>query len=234
MRLKISSKETVKKLGICIFFLVAIHVAIQMARIGFGYDQLGGLTHVFDLDDEFNIPSLFSLFLFGIVSVLLGLIAHYSEQEKKPYYIQWAGMAVIFFWLGFDEILSIHEPWEPILRSLLHTKGIFYYIWQLPYLIFFLGIISFYIPFWKDLNPKIRLQMIWSAVFYLTAVIVLESLGGRYYALHSLHDPVRDPIYITFSTIEETFEMIGLTIFIHSLLEYIRLEVSKIEIFQDS
>src|SRR5262245_18682440 len=92
MHLKISSREVTAKLGACIFVLVAAHVAIQIARLVFGHDEVMGLIRYFDLDEEFNFPSLFSLFLFWLSGLLLAVIAHHAARGSGRFHLQWAGM----------------------------------------------------------------------------------------------------------------------------------------------
>ncbi len=226
MKIQISSRTVVLRSLLVIIFLTVMHVILQIFRLWGGHDEVWGLTHMFNFDEEYNIPTVFSFLLFCIISYLAGVISYITEKNKGPYVLQWMGISLIFAFLGLDEIISLHEQWEVVLHVSLHTTGILRYIWQLPYVIFFMFIMAAYVPFWKNLKSSIRHAMTWSAVAYLMGVIVFETLGGWYFSNHG----ERNIIYMSFATAEEIMEMLGLTIFIYALLEYLRLEFSFLNI----
>lgn len=211
--------RVIKVLVKAMLFLVGMHVGIQVLRLGFNHDELLGLIPYFNLDEEHNFPSMFSSLLFVMTGGLLAVIAHLTSLNKGKFHLQWIGMAIIFMWLGCDEMLVIHEQWTPFIKAQLHTSGFFNNLWQLPYLAIFSLFALWYVPFFKSLHPRVRLQMFLAALLYALGVMVLEAVGGK---LYELYGPGVTK-YIIEVTFEETCEMCGLILFIYALLNHIRL-----------
>ena len=55
--------------------IIAVHVGTLIANYGFGRDNLFGITRMFDVDREANVPAVFSVGLLVIACVLLATIA---------------------------------------------------------------------------------------------------------------------------------------------------------------
>lgn len=225
MNVKLSARKIVGGLARFALFLVLAHMAMQTLKFGFGRPMVYGLVDFFDLDQERNLPSIFSFGLLLIASGLLGLIAY--DAVPKKFSAHWAGLSIIFLWLSLDEILEIHEQWIPFLRSFLHTGGLLYYCWQLPYLIVLFVLMFFYIPFLKVLAPVRRL-ILTALILYFVGVLGCESIGGL---VHSITGGRGEGLlYAVLTTLEESFEMAGVIVFIYALLEYARLEIKHIDL----
>lgn len=227
MNLKFSLSKIIQALTYGIGALIVLHLLEHFCVFTLGHDYMMGLRGEFDLDGENNIPTLFSFGLFMFAVVLLLVIALDHGKKRSAFVRHWMGLAVVFGFLALDEVCSIHEGWVEPLRTTLKTSGFFYYIWQLPYVVF-LGLAGIvYLSFFKVLSKQTRGWMIAAASLYLTGVGLMEFLGGWY---TSVLGKQGDIIYMFLVAVEETLEMCGLAVFIYALLRYIQKEIGPINI----
>ena len=227
MDIRFSSKAFVRKLAAGVVILTLIHLFFQAGKFVFGHDYAMGLLAMFDLDDEFNIPSIYSFLLYLTAAKYFGWLAYDSSQNRKPFTLHWTGLCIIFVWLGLDEMLMIHEQWTDFIRASLHTRGFLFYAWQIPYFLFLAAILPLYWPLWKPLDKKTRMRVTIAAVLFLTGAVVFESLGGWRYAGI---DANKDALYMIFATIEEVLEMSGLIVLIYGILEQARKEIGTVKV----
>lgn len=68
-----------------IALLLLAHLVCQIAYFGFGHGALFGLTRLFDLDTEANVPTWYSASALLICGLTLGLIAAAKRQVDDPY-----------------------------------------------------------------------------------------------------------------------------------------------------
>jgi len=227
MEIRLSSRKVALKFAIGAAILVLIHLTLQTLKFAFGHDEAFGLTKMFDLGLEYNIPTVYSFLLFITAARLLGFIAYDALTKHKRFAHVWVGLSIIFFWLGLDEMLVIHEKWIVPLRDFFHTTGFLHYLWQVPYLILFIILCAFCVPFWKNLPKSTRSLFLISAFVYLIAPMILEPVEGWYISILKEKYTRSLPLMII-STFEETLEMGGLVIFIYALLEYARSEIRQV------
>ncbi len=223
INMELCPKGVLAKLLYCIAFLLLANIVAIILRLCFGYYYCYGLVPMFDLDSEMNVPTFYSSLTLVFASVLLATIAFCHKKAKSSYW-PWAGLAIIFLFLSLDEFCSIHERFEaPVLR-LLKTSGlftlakIFFYAWVIPYGIVLIAFSMVYAKFLVNLPRKTMLLFIASAAIYVSGTIGMEILGGiqdRLYGQANL-------AYMLLSTVEEMLEMLGIALFIYTLLAYIR------------
>lgn len=229
MSVTISSRKIVRGLAVCGGWLVLAHLVMQFLKFNYDHSNVVGLVRFFDLDQERNLPTVFSFGLLLTAAGVLGLIARDAAVNAKPYPARWSGLMILFFWVALDEILCIHEEWLPFLRGYFNTKGLLYYCWQIPYLLVLAVLMFFYFPFIKVLAP-VRRWVIMAGVLYFTGVVVCESLSGLYHYLTGNRG--ESIVYMLLTTIEESCEMAGVIVFIYAMLEYARREVKHIDLIE--
>jgi hypothetical protein len=104
------------------------------------------------------------------------------------------------------------------MRSLLGAGelGIFYYAWVVPAfaLIVVLGFFFLRFAFW--LPVKTRTSFFLAAFLFVGGAIGIELIGGWFDEVYG-YDNLS---YNLISTVEESFEMAGLIVFIRALVEY--------------
>lgn len=197
--------------------LIIISTIGQVAKYFFGIHLPA--TNLFYLDNEFNIPAIFS----GLILLLSALILTFIFylEKKLPNAKYWLILACGFYFMSLDEVISIHERLNEPVSTLIHDfGGVFTFAWVLPYLIIAIFMALFFFKFMLSLPNKSRINFIIAGSVYLLGAIGLEMIGGDYYGAHVTKETIA---YATFVTIEESLEMFGISFFIFSLLQYIQL-----------
>jgi len=212
--------------------LVLMSLASQFIRHVLGHDYVYGLLpiteHLFHVDLEQNISTLFSVTLLLCAGSLLVLIALLKRQRRDPDVSKWMILAGGFFYLATDEGWSLHERLIDPVRGLLGRGdlGIFYFAWIIPAIagVALLGLL--FLGFLARLPSSTRWYFIIAGSLYLGGAIGLEMLGGRYAELHSFENLT----YQLFVHLEESLEMAGIILFIHTLLRYLAEQYPEIRL----
>lgn len=170
---------------------------------------------LFSVNAEETIPTWYStLLLFG-AAVLLALIA-VAKRTDRDHWRHWAGLAIIFVYLSMDEGAVIHEIVADSLQNTLTLTGYLTFGWQIiaaPLLIVF-GIV--YLRFLRQLPARTRNLFVLAGLIYVGGALIVEAISANQYALDgSITIP-----YLAIATIEETGEMLGISLFIYALLDY--------------
>ncbi|HEX7022002.1 MAG TPA: hypothetical protein VF171_04025 [Trueperaceae bacterium] len=208
--------------------LVAMHLLAQFARFYLGLDMSNRLVvdvlEELHLSLEDNLPTYFSALMLLACAVLLLLISLAARRSGRPHSLAWAGLAAVFSYLSADEMLAWHEFLVGPFRALLHTSGLLYFAWVVPYGVLVIALALAYLRFFLWLPPRTRRLFALSALVFLSGAVGFEMLGGRYAELHGLDTAgmTNDLGLTVYQTIEETLEMAGVVLFIYALLSYIR------------
>ena len=209
-----------------ILFLLCANVLGIVSKLYFGRGYFYGLVPLFDFNSEQNIPTFYSSIALIISSALLFLIALNCKKNKSSY-IPWLGLSLIFLFLSIDEISSIHEKLTVHSREIFGTSGFLYYAWVIPYGLALGVFIILYSKFLLELPKNTMLLFLTSGGIYVLGAIGFESLGGRQAELLGLNNI----LYSFYYTCEEFFEMLGIAIFIYTLLTYIVNQSESLIIF---
>lgn len=170
----------------------------------------------FHFDMEKNIPSIFSGFILASASGFLFLVGSLHKKEKSSY-LPWMSLAVIFLFLSFDEIASVHEQLITPVQLALDTTGLFFFAWIIPYGIATLLLGLAYLKFVIQLPKTTRLLFILSGALFVTGAVGFEMISGRHAEMYAGHNLP----YVMMTTIEESLEMLGIIIFLYALTAYI-------------
>ena len=203
-----------------IFALIA--VALVAASVGFSLldkilriESVERLSDAFRLNKEENVPAFYSGALMLIDAGLLALVWWSQRSAATRIRAAWLGLSLIFVFLSFDELFSVHERLIEPLRDTLNTSGLLYFAWIIVYGLAVVVIASAFLPVWLRLDSRLKLWFGVAAVAYLTGAIVFEALGGaRVDAVGTDFDAVYAFLY----TAEESLEMLGLVVFMYALL----------------
>ncbi|MBL4769949.1 MAG: hypothetical protein JKY61_02095 [Planctomycetes bacterium] len=227
MTLTLSPKKVLRLLLVVIFMLFIANAASLTSRHGLGhrFDIGGGIFSLFNFDTESNIPSFYSALALVLACVLLGTIAAAQKKLAAPY-LPWATLSVIFAFLSIDEIAALHERLIGTVRNILGAQGLFYFAWIIPYSIglIILGIV--YIRFLRALPKRTAILFVCSGSIFVLGAIGFEMLGGMRAEVHGTTGFIFALLY----TAEESLEMLGIALFIYSLLEFIGEEHGRIEV----
>jgi hypothetical protein len=169
----------------------------------------------FNLNEEGNFPSLYSVLTLLFCSVLLGTIAHIKKLDNARFVRHWRALAFIFLYLAVDEGLGLHEHLTEPLQNL-GFKGLLYYAWIVPaaILLFVFGLT--FLKFLFHLPARTQHLFITAGMIFVGGGLGMELIGGNYDELYGQANLT----YQFLTAIEESLEMLGIIIFIHALVSY--------------
>lgn len=216
MNIILCPREVFKKNLYLIVFLLCANILGLVSKYYFEHDYLFGLVPFFDFNTEKNIPTFYSAIALIFVSILLLFIA-FTCRKLKSSYIPWFGLSIIFLFLAIDEMLSIHERLIGPVRETFETSGFLFYAWVIPYGIALVVFIIAYSKFLLRLPKSIMILFLVSGATFVSGAIGFELLGGNQLYLTGN----KNILYSIFYTCEESLEMLGIAIFIYTLLTYI-------------
>lgn len=218
MKLSIKPRRVAKVLGVTICILVAFSLLGQYSVHYLGHGRLLGFVYQFNLDAEPNIPTAFSGLLLLSAALLLGVIAHHAWQRETPFRRHWAALALIFAYLAIDEYVMLHESLTEPMRDVLNADGLLYYTWIVPAMGLLVIFAIAYARFFWHLSPRWKLLFAASGIIYVSGAIGVEMLGGWHASQYEDHRFTFELLV----AVEEGLEMSGASLFVYSLLEYLR------------
>ncbi|MGH1487307.1 MAG: hypothetical protein ACRBCI_13925 [Cellvibrionaceae bacterium] len=225
MKFKINYKNIpIVLLGIVAFLLVANIIGIVCKHCLEMGDSVG-LIKLFDFDTESNIPTYYSIFALLFSSALLVYIAWVHRLQQQSY-LYWAFLALIFLFLAIDERLALHERLILPVEAAIGTSGIFYFAWVVPYIVGLSVFVILYLKFLMRLPKKIMVLFVLSGFVFVVGAIGFEMIGGN----HAETFGKKTLTYSVLYTFEELLEMLGIVMFIYTLLLYMTDEFKKIKL----
>ena len=228
-------------------------LAARFALYMWGEGALLRPLGLFDVGREDSIPTWFESMQFMLCSVLIAVIAVAKKQHSERYTLHWGVLSIILLYLSLDEVATIHETIGGELERLLHNStgfnasGAISFFWVVPGAAFVFIVLLAYVRFLAYLpRTTRRLFLFAGAVFVLGALglemltaQVVSSSGGIANWLVSASGGMIDrdsasaiPTILkgVQTSIEEMFEMLGLTAFIYALLSYISSHVEDMSV----
>jgi hypothetical protein len=174
----------------------------------------------FNLNYEGNIPTFYSFLALLFSSVLLGAIAHVKNLDKDRYKNHWKILSFIFLYLSLDEIAQVHEDFVIPMRKLLNATGFLYSAWIVPFGFLVAIFLLYYTKFLFHLPVYTKKMFVAAFALYIGGAIGMEMPGGY---LASTTGMTQSVPYLILTIIEEVLEMLGIVVFIHALMSYIKI-----------
>ncbi|WP_303449626.1 hypothetical protein [Colwellia sp. 1_MG-2023] len=208
-----------------IAILLCANILGLVSRFVFDHDYVFGIIGLFDFNTEKNIPTFYSSIALIIASLLLLFITSIQKNENLPF-ILWGILSFIFLFLSIDEISSIHEKLNTPIKNTVDATGLFYFAWVIPYGLALIAFAVSYLKFLLVLPKRIMWLFILSGSTFVLGAIGFEMLGGW----QAEQNGNRGLLYAIFYTFEELLEMLGVALFIYTLLEYILIKKKSLNI----
>ena len=193
--------------------LFAAHLVGEIGIYAFDADKNWLLP--FNMDREFNIPTLFSSTIMLACAYTLNEIKKVSEKQSPK---DWGLLSKIFIFLAMDEFFQIHEIFiipdlRPYLSPALGST------WVMPYtaLVIYLG--WRFSKFLRSLNKYTRQKFLQSAAIFLSGAIGMEMVGS--YLVRSGIIRLHSIWYGSITGLEEILELLGLIMFLIALANYL-------------
>lgn len=214
MRVALASGRLLRLMVAAIAVLVAAHVATRY--LGYRLDDyyMVGLGPLFDLDDEANLPTLYSTLTLLLAAAILSGIAS-CERDDRSRRRHWLGLAAVFAVLAVDEAAQLHELIGGLIETRITTSGYLYYSWIVPYAGLLIALAVLYGRFLFGLPRQTGILITVAGLIHGAGVIGLEAVAARHDQLHG-----QDWTFGALATVEEIFEMAGVAIFVYALLTY--------------
>ncbi|MEQ8671806.1 MAG: hypothetical protein RLP44_05020 [Aggregatilineales bacterium] len=207
-------------------------IAVGLASISFIADYL--VFFVFKLDVNSNIfteflealsvtveasiPTWYSVMLLFCAAILLAQITRAKRAQKDRYRGYWFGLAVIFAYLSADESAVLHETFSSPIEEAFNTSGFLTFGWLVVFIPLVIIFVLLYLRFLWNLPPVYRRLFVISGALYVGGAVFIEGLSASQFPDDGSSLPL---IYFVLSTIEELSEMLGICLFIYTLLRYI-------------
>lgn len=206
-------------------FLFCVVVSLTLASLAvnfssyiLGHGRLFGLVNLFNVDAEANIPTWFASVSLMACSGLLAAIAQIQSHESTTKASDWRTLAGIFLFLSIDELASLHELLIDPVRDTLGVTGIFYFAWVIPYIVLVVLLGIRFLKFLTQLPAQTRHSFILAGALYVGGALGMEMIDGLYASVYGKANFT----YAAMTNLEEFLEMLGIVVFIHSLLVYLK------------
>ena len=215
--LSIPTKKIVGFLLITTIIINLLGLLRNIFEYVLNFESGSELLEIFNLNEEQNIPALYSAAILLFCSVIIYYISLNKKNPRDRYYRHWLWLSIIFFYLSLDEAISIHENLQ--VRFLLEKEDILYHdSWVIVFSILVAIFIFTYRRFLLHLPWKTRRMFIISGFIYIFGCMGMEVVGSftqEFYGKASM-------VHAMATTIEEFLEMMGIVVFINTLLSYSR------------
>lgn len=180
--------------------------------------KLARLMHRFDLGFEPSLPNWYSSFALLASSGLLAIIGLAKWRAADRFFKHWLALAVIFLGLSIDEGVRMHEMIHTAVVHFVDVHGILYLQTIVPTLLIVVIIGLCYLPFLKHLERRTSMLFVCAGAIYVLGAVGIDVVGGMFIeqqGIASLGHTISQ-------SVEESFEMLGIVLFLYALLDYIR------------
>ena len=201
--------------------LVWVLVVLTVAGIAAEYSRtlLGSkstLVDLFSLTEEKNVPTWWSSFLLATCSIVLGTIAATKTGTAGEFKRHWAVLAAIFCYLSIDEFVEIHELLTAV-PGLGNLHGLLYYGWVVPAAFVVLAFALSYLKFLFHLPMTTRIKVALAGALFVGGALGVELILGAWTETHDEDNFV----WAMIGLVEESMEIMGSSLFLYALLEYL-------------
>jgi hypothetical protein len=172
-----------------------------------------GFVPMFSLSYEQNIPTWYSSALLFACSLLLAAAALGAQRSRASYVRHWWLLAAAFLYISLDETASIHEE----ASRFFNLGGVLFFGWVIPAGIIVLALGVTYLRFLAHLPRRTRGQFIVAGAIYVSGALLMELPLGYWTEREGSHGFG----YAAIDWVEESMEMLGVTLFLLSLLSHL-------------
>ena len=106
-----------------------------MVEILSGHHQSRGWLVLFDLGGEWNFPTIYSALLLFLAAAVLLFIGVERRRDHGADFRHWIALSMIFCFLGFDEVLSIHNSAKHLVPVWFRHFALFDHRWDLRWIV---------------------------------------------------------------------------------------------------
>ncbi len=191
-------------------------------------DYAYSIVRLFDLDQESNLPTAFSVLLLAAASLLLSLVASDKRGKSDPHMRAWTILACGFAVMTLDEFVMMHELLMIPVRALTGWEhfGYFYFAWVIPATGLLVVLAAYFTPFLMHLPAETRMRFVAAGLVFVGGAVGVEMVAGAYVEEHGK----KGVEYVGLTMLEEILEMTGVILFIRALLLYLGKSLQHVRI----
>jgi len=253
MVLAIYAKTIVRTIIVAVLLITLAGLAARFILYMWGEVEFLQPLRIFDVGEERSIPTWFESIQFLLCSILLAVVTVATKQRNDRYSLHWGVLSIILLLLSLDEVASIHEAIGQQSERLLHyttgltPSGAISFFWVVPGAIFAVIVLLAYLRFLANLPQTTRRLFLFAGALFVLGALGLEMLtaqvvsssGGIANWIESASGGIVGqgsasaiPTILKGlqTSVEEMFEMLGLTAFVYALLAYISSYVEDISV----
>lgn len=216
----LSSKRIGIDLELMAVLLALVSLAGQMLKYLTNYDKAFGLIPLVYMGKSLSIPTIFTVLLYSVLVLLLGVISSIGFQRNDRFRWRWLGLAFIFLYLSLDKGTGLHTYLIKPVRNLIRDSlpGIPVTQWMLTLCLVILLVLCFYPKFIAALPRKTKIWALISLAIYYCGFLVLQRFAVDYLA--SIGE--EDLVYSILITFGKVLEMSGLVAGIYTLFNFLQ------------
>lgn len=205
--------------------LTVLNLVVQVAHI-WGHDTLFGFGPLFAYTDPRALVHLWIALLLFACAGIVGLLTYLRDQRglASSY---WAGLIVLFVFLGIDEGVALHDVLTLPVRAAFSHVDLLHTGWVLPYGLLLAVVGVAYLPFLWTLTLRTATWLTLAALLYFAGMIVCTALAGRELLYHGDQWSFA---YAAFVTLAEAFKQAGIAALVYGLLDYIAREFPELRL----
>lgn len=210
----------------CLIGLVAGLILIQCCLLVlvhiFDRPYIFGLVDAFDFGGENNITALVSTLLMMACALMLAFSGAVAAPPLKR--LPWFLLAGVFAFLGIDEATMIHEYASAPVRVLLGEDRVPHLAWVLPYGAAMLVLAAVLLPWFLKLDRQVQIRFVLAGGLFVLGAIGFELAESQVVQGILAEYPDTDIAQLQHPTVdllilfEESLEMTGLSLFLHTLV----------------
>jgi len=202
--------------------LVVLHLATGTFFYFNNVPWASDLYFIFNVGSDQSVPTHFAVSAWLIASGLalkLSSITGNSRIVRRG----WIIIAFISLFISIDELVMFHERLTDPFRTFLGTEGYLFYAWVIPYGIATIILFLVLVRFLFQQPPRIVSLLVFSGAIFVAGAVGLEMIGAD---MVFKGEEKGIPYRVIF-TMEETLEMLGVAVFIYTLLLAIQMSEEK-------
>ncbi|WP_434041337.1 MULTISPECIES: hypothetical protein [Sorangium] len=207
------------RLQIALFALLAAvasaGLAVEVLQPVLNLKSRSGVVPLLSLSYEQNVPTWYTSCLLFTCSLTLAIIAA-GARRAGGFVKHWWGLSAAFLYISLDEVVEIHEA----ASSWLDLGGALYFSWVIPAAVVVAVFAVAYLRFLGHLPRDTRNRFLLSGAIYVTGALALELPLGYWTEKAGSNNLT----YALIDFVEESMEMLGVNLFLLSLVDYLSVQ----------
>lgn len=209
--IQLSPRRIVSTVAVCAAIVLVIGY-IREIIVAIYPESAPSITSV-SLDSETNLPSWFSSLLIAFVGLLMLWTSGAERRQGIRTATGWTVLGLGFFLLSLDETTSLHERFGGINLNIPDPWGLLTFRWVAFGAIGLIVGFTLFLPFLLRLPRTTARRLLTAGAVFVAGAVGMEMIDG---ALRSAYGT--GPIYAIGYCLEETFELLGMTLGLRAVL----------------